>query len=169
MVDVLLPCAPGRIIPEPVMSSILLQDVPITLHICQHIGDGAWRARQYLKDLCAESKNDLTFTMDNDIILPRGALHRLMAFLEDHRDFAAIGISRYYEPPLDYVEPWHISAAPVLFRTEVYKQIDYRLDGCECKAMTDDVRALGYRIGFIGHLQYKHISETRAARVYHAE
>ena len=167
MIDVLLACSPDRIIPEPVMSSILMQDVPVTVFICHHEGGGAWKARNYLQDVWENlpNRNDdtgLVLTMDNDIVLPQGSLAKLVKFLNQHDDFGAIGISKQYSPIREVDEKVHIDAAPVLYRNEVYGRLRYSTThSCECLQMTKDVRSMGYRMGFIGGLKCQHIEETR--------
>ena len=78
MIDVLLACHPDRIIPESVMTSILTQGIAVDIHICAHIGDGAWKSRQYLLEQWRSKpkKGQFVLTMDNDIILPIGAIKK---------------------------------------------------------------------------------------------
>ena len=163
MINVLLACHPDRIIPEAVMTSILNQGVPLNIHICAHIGTGAWKSRQYLKDRYPKDC-DYVLTMDNDIVLPDNAIVNLIQFLENNPDFAAIGISKQFKPVSVSEEP-HIDAAPLLFRPHIYDQLTYRHDQyCECLDMTRDLRNMNHRIGFIGGLKCQHLPESHYER-----
>ena len=164
MILVLMPISPDRIIPEPVMSSILMQGIPVTIIMHNSIGDDAVAARQYLHDYPYKS-DKFILTMDNDLVLPQDSLQKLVDFLNKNEDFGAIAISKLFTPTEPVDEAGHIDAAPVLFRLEVYEKIDYHnRNGCECMGMTKDIRNLGYKIGFLGGLKAKHILETSSEK-----
>ena len=114
MILVLMPVSPDRIIPDDVMPSILMQGIPVTIIMHNSIGNSAAKARQYLKDYAYLSE-DFILTMDNDIILPEGSLHKLVAFLNENEDFGAIAISKHFTPTKPVDEAGHIDAAPILY------------------------------------------------------
>lgn len=165
--DVIIVCSPDRYFPQLVMDHLLIQDIPIRLFFSNVKGDGAASARNFAKEMWqnVNKKSRYVLMSDNDIILPRGSLQALIRFLDQHPDFGAISLHRREAeqlPETEAAEPSHVNAGPVLFRTEVYNQITYHNnDGCECQGMSNDVRKLGYRIGYLGSWKYDHIDQTR--------
>ena len=55
-----------------------------------------------------------------------------------------------------------VSAGPILYRSEIYKQISYHdvNEGCDCLRQATAIRNLGYRIGFLANVSYQHIQDT---------
>ena len=161
IIPVLIPICPDRFVPEEVFSSILDQGIPVTIYASNAIGTGAAKARQYLKDLVKDDPG-YVMTTDNDIVLPERSLIAMLDFMNRNTDFAGVAISKHYSPEASVEEAKHVDAGPVLWRSEVYNQMQYHTnDGCECMGMTKDVRALGYRIGFLGGFRCHHILDTR--------
>ena len=161
IIPVLIPICPDRFVPEEVLSSILDQGIPVTIYASNAIGNGAYRARQYLKDL-VKADPGYVMTTDNDIVLPKGCLIAMLDFMERNPSFAGIAISKNFKPREEVVESGHVDAGPVLWRSSVYSQLEYHIsDGCECLGMTKDVRHMGYRIGFLGGFRCHHIINTR--------
>ena len=166
-IDILIPCAPDRYFPQLVMDHILIQDIPIRLFFSNAKGDGAASARNYVKDMWQNSPDQSEYVLmaDNDIIFPQGSFHALINFLNNNKDFGAIALHRTQAPevPEDQAtEPSHVNAGPVLYRSEIYKQITYHNnDGCECQGQSNDIRKLGHRIGYLGSWKYDHIDVTR--------
>ena len=161
IIPVLIPICPDRIIPEQVLSSILDQGIPVTIYASNAIGNGAAKARQYLKDLVKDDPG-YVMTTDNDIVLPKGCLIGMLDFMERNPSFGGIAISKHYSPQNAVDEPGHVDAGPVLWRSEAYNKVKYHTnDGCECAGMTKDIRRLDYRIGFLGGFRCHHIINTR--------
>ena len=93
-------------------------------------------------------------------------LGAMVNWLEEHPDFGAIALSKHGSPdatqPNGVLEPPHVDAGPVMFRREVFQNLTYQNRGsCECSAMTEDVRAQGYRIGFLTSWHVQHQANTR--------
>lgn len=169
MIDVLMPCAPDRIIPEPVISSILMQDEEINIFIGTHIATGPSDARIYLHSewIKRQSDSQFVFMMDNDLVLQKGSLTKLRNFLEQNSDFGAIAISKSFTVKEPFDEAKHIDSAPLLFRSAIFREIRYRNDPyCECQHITQDLREENHRIAFLGGLKCQHIIETRISEVY---
>ena len=166
-IDILIACSPDRYFPQLVMDHLLIQGIPIRLFFSNAKGDGAASARNFVKNMWQNSndKSHYVLMTDNDIIFPDGSLQAMINFLDRHQDFAAISLHRNDAPQIpetEASEPGHVNAGPVLFRSEVYNQISYHNnDGCECQGMSNDVRRLGYRIGYLGQWKYDHIEHTR--------
>ena len=161
IIPVLIPISPDRIIPEEVLSSILNQGVPVTIYASNAIGTGAAKARGYLKGLLRDDPG-YVMTTDNDIVLPDRSLIAMIDSMERNTDFAGVAISKHYSPENEIDEPRHVDAGPVLWRSEAYNKVEYHIsDGCECLTMCNDLRHMGYRIGFLGGFQCHHIIDTR--------
>ena len=161
--DVLLVCSPNRYIPQLVMDHLLIQNIPMRFFISTVKGDGAASARNFAKEMWSmnQTKSEYALATDNDLLLPKGSLQSMITFLDQNTDFGAISLHRN-ETPSETIEPNHINAGPVLFRSSIYDQITYHnLDGCECQGMTNDIRKLKHRIGYLGGYQYEHIENTR--------
>ena len=163
MVDILIPMAPNRYIPQLVLDHILIQNIPFNLFFTNSKGEGAASARNHVKNMWIDYKDKSAYvlTSDNDLLLPEGSLQAMIDFLESNTDYGAISLHRNIIP--DYVmEDAHINAGPVLYRSSIMEQIAYHNnDGCECQGMTNDIRKLGYRIGYLNGFRYPHIEETR--------
>ena len=165
--DIIIACSPDRYFPQLVMDHLLIQDIPIRLFFSNVKGDGAASARNFAKEMWKNTPGRSRYVLmsDNDIILPRGSLPAMIRFLDQHPDFGAISLHRHEAeqlPETEASEPSHVNAGPVLFRTEVYDQMTYHNnDGCECQGMSNDVRKLGYRIGYLGSWKYDHIDRTK--------
>ena len=165
--DVLMVCSPDRYIPEIVINSLLDENLRTRLFISNVKGDGAASARNFVKEMWFSNpiKSKYVLATDNDIILPCGSLQSMISFLNNNSDFGAISLHRN-ELPQTIMEPSHINAGPVLYKSFVYEQITYHnFDGCECQGMTNDIKTLGYRIGYLPGYQYDHIENTRRNNV----
>ena len=163
MIDILIPMCPDRFLPESVMNSIIEQEVPFNLFLSNSRGDGAANARNHVLSMWKNfaGKSDLVLATDNDLLLPSGSLNCMILFLRDNKKFGAIALHRN-QTPESVLEDQHINAGPVLYRSEVLEQINYHNDlGCECMGMSHDVRALGWRIGYLPNWRYGHIEDTR--------
>ena len=165
--DILMVCSPDRFLPQIVVDSLLIQNIPLRIFFSNVSGDGAASARNYIKSLwqTQDDKSPFVLMTDNDIIFPEGSLQAMLDFLEIHPDFGAIALHRDKVPECsdtNVLESSHVNAGPVLFRPEVYEQITYHNNnGCECQGMSDNIRELGRRIGYLGDWKYDHIDETR--------
>ena len=165
IIPVLMPIDPMRIVPEPVLTSLLTQGIPINLIMSNAIGTGAAQARQHLKDML-KSDPGYVMTTDNDIVLEKGSLLAMLDFMERNSDFGGIVISKHFRP-VQVQEGRHVDASPALYRSSIYNQITYHnRDGCECMGIANDIRNLGYRIGFLDNFQCEHIMDTKR-RVHH--
>ena len=165
--DILIPMSPERFLPQVVLDHLLIQNIRFRLFFSNVKGDGAASARNFVKDMWQQSLNKSEFCLmtDNDICLPEGSVQAMINFLNQNSDFGAIGLKRNGAPEVpdtEAVEPPHISAGPVLFRSSIFEQITYHNnDGCECQGQSNDVRNLGSRIGFLGGWTYDHIDRTK--------
>lgn len=162
IIPVLMPVDPTRIVPEPVLTSILTQGIPINLLMSNAIGSGAAQARQHLKDML-KSDPGYVMTTDNDIVLEPESLIAMISFLEENESFGGIVISKHFRPEQVH-EGRHIDASPALYRKEIYDRLTYHTnDGCECMGIANDIRSMGYKIGFLGGFKCHHILDTQRA------
>ena len=161
--DVLIVCGPERYIPQLVFDHLLIQKVPIRFFISNVKGDGAASARNFLKEMWnpVTNKSKYVLMTDNDLYFPEGTLLKMIDFLDKNQDFAAISLHRH-EIPKFVQESKHINAGPVLYRSEIFEKIRYHNnDGCECQGMTNDIKKMGHRIGYLNGSKYEHIEDTR--------
>ena len=162
IIDILVPISPERFLPQRVFDSWLIQNHKFRFFMTNVIGDSAAQARESVRQMWLANEPSAPYVLasDNDIILNHGTLDVMIQFLEENEDFGAIGLQRGQAPNLT-IEPNHVSAGPVLFRPEILRQIEYHNnDGCECLGMSNDVRNLGKRIGFLANVSYQHIETT---------
>ena len=163
MIDILIPMSPDRYWPQICIDHILIQNIPFNLFFSNAKGDGAASARNHVKDMWTnyEGRSTYVLTSDNDLLLPEGSLQAMIDFLESNADYGAIALHRNQTPDR-VMEDAHVNAGPVLYRSHVFEQITYHNNsGCECQGMTNDIRNLGYRIGYLNGFQYPHIENTR--------
>ena len=163
--DVLMVCSPDRFIPQLVIDHLLIQNIPMRFFISNCKGDGAASARNFVKQMWQsipdKEKSKYTLMTDNDLLMPKNSVQSMITFLNENSDFGAIALHRN-ETPEQTIEAAHVNAGPVVFRKEVLEQITYHNnDGCECQGMTNDVKDLKHRIGYLGGFQYGHIENTR--------
>ena len=163
----------GRFIPIEVLEGLHKQNVNFKLWVStRDDGNQAAGARNRVKQY-ATSKYLLT--MDNDLVLEPYSIKKLVTFLDRNPNFGAIAINKYRVPPGngEAIVESHIDSAPVLWRLELLKKItyEYRVQkdhegkdyiGCECLAAGQDVRAMGYEIGFLTGIRCHHIKETKS-------
>lgn len=173
--DVLIPMSPSRFLPQVVFDHLLIQNIPMRFFISNAKDNGAASARNFVKNMWQptpdKEKSKYVLMSDNDICMPPGSVAAMMKFLDNNEDFAAVGLQRGAapaRPETEAEEAGHISAGPVLYRSNIYKQITYHNnDGCECQGQTNDIRKIQYkkdhpyRIGFLGSWTYDHIENTR--------
>ena len=172
ILDVLIPIASQRFLPQIVFDSLLVQGYPMRFFMSNVIGDCPINARESVKQMWQASEPSAPYTLmsDNDIILNKGTLDVMLKFLEDNEDFAGIGLQRGEAPagePTEAIEPEHVSAGPILYRSEIYKQISYysESDGCDCLRQGTAIRNLGHRIGFLCGVSYQHIQDTNLPKM----
>lgn len=161
--DVLMVCSPDRYIPQLVIDHLLIQNIPMRFFISNCKGDGAASARNFVKNMWepVENKSKYALMTDNDLLMPKKSVQSMITFLDENPDFGSIALHRN-QTPEETIEQPHVNAGPVLFRSEILKQITYHNnDGCECQGMTNDVKDLGRKIGYLGGFQYEHIENTR--------
>ena len=167
LIDICMAVEEGRYIDPKVLKSIELQNWPYRLWIStQNDNNGAAGTRNRVKKF-GETKYILA--MDNDLILEKGSLSKMVSFLNEHPHFAAIGINKYRRPEGngEGLISKHVDSAPLLWRKEVLDKITYEFRPvedtiqCECQSACDDVRALGYEIGFLTAITCDHIKDTQ--------
>lgn len=167
IIDVLIPISSNRFLPQVVLDYLLIQGYPMRYFMSNVIGDSAINARQGVKEMWQANEPSAPYCLmtDNDIILNPGTLDLMVRFLENNTDFAGIGLQRGSAPagtPAQVIEPEHISAGPILYKPEIYKQISYLEggEGCDCLRQGRQIRELGHRIGFLCGVTYQHIQNT---------
>ena len=181
IIDVLIPIQSERYLPQIVMDSLLIQNYPMRFFFSNVIGNSAIQARESVLQMWKKCEPHPEFVLmtDNDIIFYEKTLDLMLEFLDNNKDFGGIGLQRGAAPN-ELIEQEHISAGPVLYRSEDYKQISYiegHKDqvipaenpedpptvisaGCDCIRQSNNIRWLGKRIGYLPNLSYKHIKNT---------
>jgi hypothetical protein len=165
-VDVVVLTPDGRPPPQRVRSAIEAQtgrdlDLSLRLHVVagtRRPGDpNRWatiaRARNAAKRLGTAS---LVMFVDDDVILGRGCVVRLVKALRTRPGYAALGADYLDESP-DWSHPdgiapiGHVAMGATLFRREVLAFLDFRWapGRCECRCCCDDLRRAGLGIGYL--------------------
>lgn len=170
MIDVLMPVKEGRFIPKEVLDALLTQGIPFRLFVSTKFSNGDYpAARNNIKQY---GRSPLVLMLDNDIVLPKGALSQMMHFLDEHPEYGAIGLPKQDFRNLDeeaLLHAAHVDMSCVLFRQEVLFQLTFRwpppdenasTGGCECGQACRDLRRMGFQIGFLPGLYAKHIGLT---------
>lgn len=167
--DVVMPVKEGRYIHSKVLSSIENQGYNTklwmsTLHSAGNIALARNQVKQY-------ARTPFTLMHDNDIILPDGILTQMIDFLEQNPNFGAVAVSKKHvpDPSIGKVEVvGHVDAGPVMWRTDLLHQITYRgytddCPQCECLGYCEDLRAMGFEVGFLTGVIAEHIVDTESA------
>ena len=165
--DILIPCAPNRYLPQEVLDSLITEELPCRLFFGNTVGNNHLaKARNAVKDLWQKDpeKSKYCLMTDNDLILPHGSIQSMVKFLDQNPDFGAIGLEEKESPLIpetEATEPTHVDSGPTLWRNDLFQQIRYHHnDGCDCQGACNDLRKMGYRIGFIGSWHCNHIDDT---------
>lgn len=167
IIDVLIPISSNRFIPQVVLDHLFIQGYPLRFFMSNTEGDSAVDARESIKRMWQASEPTAHYVLmtDNDLILNPGSIDVMFEFLINNEDFAGIGLQRGLAPPgepTEAIEPDHISAGPILYKSKYYKQISYydEQQGCDCIRQARAIRKLGKRIGFLCGVTYQHINNT---------
>ena len=180
---VAMPCQENRYIPEPVMRSMIEQEIPFRLWVSTTYSNNETAAmRQNVADMALQSNSPYILTADNDLAFPPGCWQAMLEFMEANPDFAMIGVSKHGDPdssrPGMAVESPHVDAAPCCFRREVLVHAKYsNAQGCECASMVHTLRHMhretfepiesdndlhmGWKCGFLAGWSVKHFHNTR--------
>lgn len=125
MLDILMPTEEGRYIPQEVLDGILSQAIPFRLWVSTKISGGNYaQARNNIKQY---GRTQFLLMLDNDIILPAGAVKKMMEFLKSHPKYAAIALAKHdWTLSLEEViNPPHVEMSCVLFRKEILDEITF--------------------------------------------
>ena len=92
--------------------------------------------------------------LDDDVVLARGCIGRLVAALKARPEFAAFAAdcTGAMEPGLDHWDyPRHVTLASTLFRRDRLAELTFRglSDRCDCQCACDDLRRAGFGIGYV--------------------
>lgn len=174
IVDVLLPCHPQKKIPFEVIDSILTQDYPVNLMISNAIDSGHQKAREHVKNLY-KVQNQFIVSTDDAVIIPPNTFKKQIEFLQTHLDFAAIGIyqnprpgnidERPFGPENEAVQYRHVSSSLLMWRSIIFNNCSYLVgEGCDCQRMCDQIRDLGWKIGYLNNIFHNHIDDSYIRR-----
>ena len=166
--DIAMPCEDGRYIPQAVLAGFEAQGIPYRLWMSTTYSNrDFFGARNHVREFALKGTSPYILMTDNDLVYPPGTWERMITWLENHRDFGAIGISKHGVPDPNAVgvvqEPAHVDGGTVLFRRDVLEQVTYdrKYGTCECGAMVQAVHDLGYRFGRFADMTLHHIVNTR--------
>lgn len=165
-IDVLMPCQEGRYINQKTTQSLDRQGYKWRLWVSTlHSNGNHHDARNQVKDY---GNSSYVFFLDNDLELPDHALKAMVHFLmqPENQQVASVAIRRVelndnahygeYDGTADY--PNHVGMSCNLWRREVLQQMTFeKRGGCECKAMCEDLRNIGYEIGILRGPTCKHL------------
>lgn len=173
ILDILMSTEEGRYIPQEVLDGILSQEISFRLWVSTKISGGDYaQARNNIKQY---GRTRFLLMLDNDIILPAGAVKKMIEFLKSHPNYAAIALSKHdwTSSVKEVITPPHVDMSCVLFRKEILDEITFSeprkegrqlpepYGGCECAQCCFDIRQMGFEIGFLPGLYASHIPDTR--------
>lgn len=173
--DILMPTEEGRYIPQEALAGLLSQGISFRLWVSTRISGGNYaQARNNIKRY---GKGRFVLMLDNDVILPPGAVKRMVEFLTSHPRYAAIALTKHvWESSFEEViTPPHVDMSCVLFRKKILDELTFSepskdgrqlpepYGGCECAQCCFDIRKRGLEIGFLPGLSVHHLPDTRFA------
>ncbi|MBM3242491.1 glycosyltransferase family 2 protein [Candidatus Poribacteria bacterium] len=166
-VDVLTVLGPGRTICEPVLSVLENQG---DVELKHHIVDGTPMPGERERDAIVRARNQAkqlgtahyAMFWDDDVVLPPLGIEKLVYTLIFNPRYVAIGID--YQNFIQ-TSPWtiHVAMGAVLFIRPILARIRFRHepDKCECLCCCEDIRRMGYCIGYIPGLRAEHLKDTQ--------
>jgi len=167
-VDVLTVLGPGRAIHESVLSALKNQgDVTLKHYVVEGTpplpGEGRIDAIARARNR-AKSLGDAHYAMflDDDVVLPPRAIEELVYTLFFNPRYAAIGIDyQHFAQPSAWAA--HVAMGAVMFIRPILEQIHFRTEPnkCECYCCCEDIRRMGYLIGYLPGLRAEHLTGTR--------
>jgi len=163
-VDVLTVLGPGKSIREPVLSALEDQgNVALEHYVVEGTPllpgerrvDAIARARNRAKEL---GTAHYAMFLDDDVVLPPKGIEELVYALFLNPRYAAIGIDYQH-----VTQPWpwiaHVAMGAVMFIRPILEQIHFRTEPykCECYCCCEDIRRMGYLIGYLPGLRAEHL------------
>lgn len=162
-----IPRAPNQIIPKEVLDSISIQTIKWPVYEIEgnkpsQNDDRNARIHEIVisRNRCLDRMADCDFALMHDsdcVITLKDHIEKMVDFLMQHDDFIAVAGRK-----LDYAqekeeEPQHILCGSWLMRGYRFASLKlrfrYEKADCECRNMCNDIRAKGYRIGYVDHLK----------------
>ncbi len=163
-VDVLTVLGPGMSVHDRVLSALKNQgDVNLKHYIVegQALLPGEDRITAIAKARnCAKELGDSHYAMflDYDVVLPPSGIEKLVYALILNPYYAAIGIDyqNIFQPSVLNI---HVAMGSVLFIRPILQKIVFRTEPgkCECYCCCEDIRQMGYLIGYLPDLRAEHI------------
>ena len=88
--------------------------------------------------------------LDDDVTLSADCIYRLVGALSNRPGFGALAAD-YLSQSCSDGQSRHVGMGATLFRRSELNRIRFRYDSnrCECQCCCDDLRSLGYRIGYL--------------------
>ena len=102
--------------------------------------------------------------LDDDVVLPRDGIAKLLKDLQQHPHTGALAIRYLSKPDKNHRgSDSHVSMGATLFRLSALRSIRFRFDEgkCECQCCCDDLRSLGFTISYHPSLSAKHLGIER--------
>jgi len=162
-VDVLTVLGPGQQMLAPTLAALRNQGEVALLHHqvvsphpaeCGSAIEAIVRARN---DARTRGTAHFAMFLDRDVLLPAGAIEALLYGFLIRPHHAALAI-RYLDRDHSLV-PFHVAMGATLFYRDVLERIEFRAEPglCECMVCCNDLRRMGYAIGYLPGLVARHL------------
>jgi len=163
-VDVLTVLGPDRTIKEPVLEALKNQgDVNLEHYVIEgkplYFGEDRVatiaRARNQAKSF---GTSHYVMFLDDDVVLPDKGIEKLAYTLFFNRRYGAVGID-YQDQGHQSLWTIHVAMGAVMFIRPILEKIHFRTEPnkCECYCCCEDIRRMGYLIGYLPGLGAKHL------------
>jgi hypothetical protein len=161
-VDVLTLLAPGAVIASPVLDALKNQG---GVNLEHHVVEGARLPGERRENAIARGRNKAkvwghahyALFLDSDVVLPPFGIEQLLYGLLFNPRYAALGIN--YQDEVHSPWPDHVAMGATLFYRPILERIQFRVEPgvCECYCCCQDIRRMGYLIGYLPGLRAEHL------------
>jgi hypothetical protein len=161
-VDVLTVLAPGAVIAPPVLDALRNQGGVILEH---RVVEGPCLPGERRVCAIARARNQAktcghahyALFLDSDVVLPPLGIQQLLFGLLFSPHYAALGIN--YQDEVHTPLPAHVAMGATLFYRPILERIQFRVEPgtCECYCCCQDIRRMGYLIGYLPGIRAEHL------------
>jgi hypothetical protein len=167
LVDVLTVLPPGGAIDDRVLAALDNQGhVRLQPHVIEgprHPGESRESAIARARNLArARVQAPYALFLDSDVVLPPLGIEKLVRGLYFNHRYAALGIN--YQDEVQTPWPAHVAMGATLFYRPILERIQFRVEPgtCECYCCCQDIRRMGYLIGYLPGLCAEHLRRQPA-------
>jgi hypothetical protein len=160
---ILIPTAPNQQVHQECINSILEQTCPWRyFRIAGGLPNENFTKQEKIynivisRNLCLENMMNENFVLmlDSDcILLSKNSVAKMVTFLRYNDNHIAVALRHEDYPQRGEVEPNHIQCGAWMMRGKIFSELKLKFHfentSCECVNMCRDIRAAGWRIGYL--------------------